>query len=74
MAIDSVKSIKIARRIGMSWMTVTIVGALATGLTGVAYVNKFNVKLGVIQINPDRDLVDVSTGANLWVYGNHWTK
>lgn len=45
MAIDSVKSIKIARRIGMSWMTVTIVGALATGLTGVAYVNKFNVKL-----------------------------
>ncbi|GHE76740.1 sodium/proline symporter PutP [Thalassotalea profundi] len=45
MAIDSVKNIKVARRIGMSWMTVTIIGALATGLTGVAYVNKFNVKL-----------------------------
>lgn len=45
MAIDSVKNIKIARRIGMSWMSVTIIGALGTGLTGVAYVNKFNVQL-----------------------------
>ncbi|WP_448564049.1 sodium/proline symporter PutP [Thalassotalea ganghwensis] len=45
MAIDSVKNIKVARRIGMSWMTVTIVGALATGLVGVAYVNKFAVNL-----------------------------
>lgn len=45
MAIDSVDNVKVARRIGMSWMTVTLVGALATGLTGVAYVNKFNVNL-----------------------------
>ncbi len=45
MAIDSVKNISTAKRIGMSWMTVTIVGALATGLTGVAYINKFNVML-----------------------------
>ena len=45
MAIDSVKNIKVARRIGMSWMTVTIVGALATGLVGVAYVNKFSVNI-----------------------------
>ncbi|MCL1142819.1 sodium/proline symporter PutP [Shewanella gaetbuli] len=45
MAINSVKNIKTARRIGMSWMSVTIIGALATGLTGVAYVNKFNVEL-----------------------------
>jgi SSS family solute:Na+ symporter len=45
MAIDTVKNIKTARRIGMSWMTVTILGALATGLTGVAYVNKYNVDL-----------------------------
>ncbi|MDO6638514.1 MULTISPECIES: sodium/proline symporter PutP [unclassified Shewanella] len=45
MAIDSVKNIKTARRIGMSWMTVTIIGALATGLTGVAYTRKFEVTL-----------------------------
>lgn len=41
MAIRSVKDIKVARRIGMSWMTVTIIGALATGFVGVAYANKF---------------------------------
>ncbi|QSX29636.1 sodium/proline symporter PutP [Shewanella cyperi] len=41
MAIRSVKDIKVARHIGMSWMLVTIIGALATGLIGVAYVNKF---------------------------------
>ncbi|MDD8059036.1 MULTISPECIES: sodium/proline symporter PutP [Shewanella] len=45
MAIRSVSDIKAARRIGMSWMTVTIVGALATGLVGIAYANKFDMKL-----------------------------
>ena len=45
MAIRSVSDIKIARRIGMSWMTVTIVGALATGLVGIAYANKFDMKV-----------------------------
>jgi len=45
MAIDSVKNIKTAKRIGMGWMSVTIIGALATGLTGLAYVNKFNIHL-----------------------------
>ncbi|WP_371376766.1 sodium/proline symporter PutP [Thalassotalea aquiviva] len=45
MAIRSVADISTARRIGISWMTVTIIGALATGLTGVAYVKKFNVTL-----------------------------
>ncbi|MCC2617596.1 sodium/proline symporter PutP [Aestuariibacter halophilus] len=46
MAIRSVKDIKTARNIGMSWMTVTIIGALATGLVGVAYANKFGLKVG----------------------------
>ncbi|MDP5041555.1 MAG: sodium:proline symporter, partial [Paraglaciecola sp.] len=43
MAIRSVADIKVARLIGMSWMSVTIIGALATGLVGVAYANKFNL-------------------------------
>ena len=38
MAIRSVKDIPTARRIGMSWMIVSIVGALMTGLFGLAYV------------------------------------
>ena len=45
MAIRSVADIKTAKHIGMSWMTVTIIGALATGLVGIAYANKFDMKL-----------------------------
>ncbi|GJL96466.1 MAG: sodium:proline symporter [Hyphobacterium sp.] len=40
MAIRSVKDIPAARNIGMSWMLVTIVGALATGLVGLAWVTQ----------------------------------
>jgi sodium/proline symporter len=45
MAIRSVKDIKVARRIGMSWMIVALVGALLTGLFGIAYVSKSGVPL-----------------------------
>jgi SSS family solute:Na+ symporter len=45
MAIRSVKEIKIARRIGMSWMLVSIIGALATGLLGLAYVTQNQTEL-----------------------------
>ncbi|TFD98139.1 sodium/proline symporter PutP [Jeotgalibacillus salarius] len=38
MAIRDVKSLKSARRIGMTWMIVAIIGALFTGLTGIAYI------------------------------------
>lgn len=37
MAIRSVRDLPTARRIGMSWMIVSLIGALATGLTGLAY-------------------------------------
>jgi sodium/proline symporter len=37
MAIRSVRDIPTARRIGMSWMIVSLIGALATGVTGLAY-------------------------------------
>jgi len=45
MAIRSVKEMPIARRIGMSWMIVAIVGAMATGFAGIAYVAKTGMKL-----------------------------
>jgi len=38
MAIRSLKDIKKARHIGMTWMLVTVLGAVATGLVGLAYV------------------------------------
>lgn len=37
MAIRSVRDVPAARRIGMSWMIVSLIGALATGITGLAY-------------------------------------
>ncbi|MDN7135074.1 sodium/proline symporter PutP [Pseudidiomarina terrestris] len=38
MAIRSVKDIPAARRIGITWMTVSIIGAMVTGFVGIAYV------------------------------------
>jgi len=40
MAIRSVEDVPAARRIGMSWMVVSLFGAMATGFAGVAYVAK----------------------------------
>jgi len=45
MAIRSVKDMPTARRIGMSWMIVTVIGAMSTGLVGIAYIAKTGVKL-----------------------------
>jgi len=45
MAIRSVKEIKVARRIGMSWMIVALIGAMTTGFFGIAYVSKNNLSL-----------------------------
>ncbi|WP_336407840.1 sodium/proline symporter PutP [Gallaecimonas kandeliae] len=45
MAIRSVRDIKTARRIGISWMLVSIIGAMATGFVGIAYVAKTQMSL-----------------------------
>jgi len=45
MAIRSVKDMPTARRIGMSWMIVSLIGAMATGFAGIAYVDKTGIKL-----------------------------
>ncbi|WP_075619345.1 sodium/proline symporter PutP [Paenisporosarcina indica] len=37
MAISSVKETKQARRIGIGWMALSLIGAIATGLIGIAY-------------------------------------
>jgi len=44
MAIRHVKDMPTARRIGMSWMIVAIIGAMATGFAGIAYVAKTGLK------------------------------
>jgi SSS family solute:Na+ symporter/sodium/proline symporter len=45
MAIRSLADIKVARRIGMSWMLVTVIGAVMTGLFGYIYVTNTSVTL-----------------------------
>lgn len=45
MAITSVKEMKSARRIGMGWMIFSIVGAMFTGLIGIAYFHKEHMTL-----------------------------
>ncbi|TKH05372.1 sodium/proline symporter PutP [Peribacillus simplex] len=46
MAVSSVKELKSARRIGMGWMIFAIVGAMFTGLVGIAYFNLTSSPLG----------------------------
>ncbi|TWP23806.1 sodium/proline symporter PutP [Apibacter muscae] len=43
MAIDSVKDLIKARRIGISWMIFTVGGALLVGLIGIAYLHKYDI-------------------------------
>jgi sodium/proline symporter len=45
MAITSVKEIKKARRIGMSWMIFSSIGAILTGFLGIAYYSKEGMKI-----------------------------
>lgn len=45
MAIDKPKALIKARRIGITWMVLTVGGALVIGLTGIAYVLKFDTSI-----------------------------
>ena len=46
MAIRSLRDIATARRIGMTWMIVTVIGAVGTGLAGAAYVASNEAEVG----------------------------
>lgn len=45
MAISSIKELKPARRIGMGWMIISIIGAMLTGLVGIAYIAETGTSL-----------------------------
>ncbi|SFJ85204.1 sodium/proline symporter PutP [Thermoflavimicrobium dichotomicum] len=45
MAITSIKEMKNARRVGMGWMIFSLVGAMFTGLVGIAYFHIKHTKL-----------------------------
>ena len=45
MAIRSIADFPVARRIGMSWMIISLLGAVATGFAGIAYVHSTQATL-----------------------------
>ncbi|HEO8418201.1 sodium/proline symporter PutP [Niallia sp. FSL W8-0635] len=57
MAIGSIKQLKTARRIGMSWMIVSIIGAMLTGLIGIAYYSMHGQELA----DPETVFIGFST-------------
>lgn len=56
MAIRHVKDMPTARKIGMSWMFVSIVGAMATGFTGLAYM----ITKGKTLADPETIFIELS--------------
>jgi sodium/proline symporter len=48
MAINSVKEIKSARRIGIGWMIISLLGAILTSLVGVAYFQQNAISVGAL--------------------------
>lgn len=62
MAIKSVRDFKVARRIGMTWMIVAIIGAMLTGIAGAAYVQVYGGSLtGNAYMSPDGSLANAET-------------
>lgn len=57
MAISSIKEIKKARRIGMSWMIFSSIGAMVTGFVGLAYFTDNNLELA----DPETIFIELGT-------------
>ena len=70
MAADSVKSIPKARRIAMTWMTLTLAGAVAVGFFGIAYFAAHPDLAGAVNENPERVFIELAKILfNPWIAG-----
>ncbi|MCD9032558.1 sodium/proline symporter PutP [Luteimonas sp. Y-2-2-4F] len=70
MAADSVATIPRARRIGMTWMILCLLGALSTGFFGVAYFAANPEVAGPVTENPERVFIVLSELLfNPWIAG-----
>lgn len=70
MAADSVKSIPAARRISMTWMILTLAGAVAVGFFGIAYFSAHPELAGPVSENPERVFIELSKILfNPWIAG-----
>ena len=70
MAADSVKSIPAARRISMTWMILTLGGAVAVGFFGIAYFSANPELGGAVAENPERVFIELAKLLfNPWIAG-----
>ena len=70
MAAESAKSIRNARRIGMSWMVLCLLGAMAVGFFGIAYFAKHPESAAPVTANSERVFIELSSLLfNPWVAG-----
>ncbi|MGY0561448.1 sodium/proline symporter PutP [Luteimonas sp. A277] len=70
MAIDSIHSIPKARRIGMTWMILCMLGALAVGFFGIAYFALNPQFAAPVEANPERVfIIAVELLFNPWIAG-----
>jgi sodium/proline symporter len=70
MAADSVKSMRSARRIGMTWMILCLAGAVGVGFFGIAYFATHPEHAGAVTENPERVFIELAKLLfNPWVAG-----
>ncbi len=70
MAADSLATIPRARRIAMTWMTLCLAGAVATGFFGIAWFAAHPVVAGPVNANPERVFIALSELLfNPWIAG-----
>ncbi|WAJ36289.1 sodium/proline symporter PutP [Pseudomonas sp. GOM7] len=70
MAVDSVRSIPAARRISMTWMILTLAGAVAVGFFGIAYFSAHPDVAGPVGENPERVFIELAKLLfNPWIAG-----
>ena len=70
MAADSVKTIPAARRIGMTWMILCLLGSLGVGFYGIAYFGANPEQAAVMGGNPERVFIALSELLfNPWIAG-----
>jgi len=70
MAAESAQRIPAARRIGMTWMVLCLIGALAVGFFGIAYFQMHPEAGAAVQANPERVFIALAQALfNPWIAG-----
>ncbi|MBD8164626.1 sodium/proline symporter PutP [Erwinia persicina] len=70
MAADSHRSIRTARRIGMTWMILCLAGAVAVGFFGIAYFQNHVEQAGEVSQNSERIFIELTRILfNPWIAG-----